>query len=392
MSCQYVFITRLIIIAAAAVIVAVTYYKLYLPVNPVFSSILFKNNLRPFFTIWCGSACVAGFVSDEYYNLWKYLENEYGWKEVADLSSQNRTWFSNDTIRSYFHRYFNQIPDLILYNHVFETARYHSTLKDWELIRHPWFFIEDIHAWTENDRVLKKSAMVPMENIVTAFPYKLDEVYCRTSPQGPPQWFSFHRTWLPHSASPSFHLPYNRNPKMKIFLSGAITSFYPYREIFLEMHKKMPVGAPNNTIIYHPHPGYAPLNNQTRLSAHEAYGRMINTYFAAVTSTSIMNYVLAKIFEIPAAGALLIVNSEAIPMLARLRLYENVHYVAYNKTNIELIFSDVLSARSFEKYEKIRWTAHQTIMEYHTTDRRALFLHNLAMNNYIHSTPKSIAP
>ncbi len=61
-----------------------------------------------------------------------------------------------------------------------------------------------------------------------------------------------------------------------------------------------------------------------------------------------------------------------------------MHYVAYNKTNMETIFSDVLSNRSFEKYEKIRWTGHQTALKFHTTQRRASFLHNLAINSYPH--------
>jgi len=87
---------------------------------------------------------------------------------------------------------------------------------------------------------------------------------------------------------------------------------------------------------------------------------MINRYFAAITGTSTKNYIIGKIFEISVVGTLLLVNSEAVPILAHLNFFENVHYVTYNKTNMETIFADVLSKKSFEKYAKnsMDWTAN----------------------------------
>jgi hypothetical protein len=110
---------------------------------------------------------------------------------------------------------------------------------------------------------------------------------------------------------------------------------------------------------------------------------MINRYFAAITSTSTKNYIIGKIFEISVVGTLLLVNSEAVPILARLNWFENVHYMPGNRTNMETVFFDVLSKKSFEKYDNIRWTGHRTALEVHTTRRRTLFLHNLAINSYL---------
>lgn len=368
--------------AIGAVIVLIQHYhiqqlKTFISLNNVK-----KSGSQPFFGIWCGKVYWRQYISDEFFHLLADLEDIYGWKEVADVHSQNRRWLMNDTLTSYFHRYFNQIPDLILYFEAFDAINIHSSLSDWNKIRHPWLFIDDVHAFNSAASTMKKLALMKVENIIATYPYKIDEEYSGRTLAEVPQWHTFHRTWLPHSASVSFIVPYNRNPMMKIFLSGAINDIYPYRAMAFKMYNETTSVGLNRMIEYHPHPGYAAVTNATQSGTRDAYPKIINRYFAAITDTSIKNYIVAKIFEIPAAGALLLLNSEASPILARLGWFENVHYVTYNKTNMETIFSDVLSNRSFEKYERIRWTGHRAALEYHTTRNRSLFLQNLAMNHY----------
>jgi hypothetical protein len=360
------------------VVAVITLYSI--PMS--FSQSIKVNKTAPFFGIWAGKAIWTNYISDEFYHLWKDLEDVHGWRELANLSSQNRVWLANDTLTSYFYRYFNRIPSLILYVEAFDTIMFHSELPDWRSIQHPWLFLDDIHTHTAAAAKVKQYALMTVEHVITTYPYKLDEEYSRKNDSNLGQWMSFHRTWLPHSASMSFVVKYNRNPIMKIFLSGAINHHYPYRQLALQMYNDMSPGSLNNTIEYHEHPGYKPLTNITQWKAGNNYARLINRYFVAMTDTSSKNYIVAKVFEIPVAGALLLLNSEAIPILARLQWFENVHYVAYNKTNIRDIFSDIVSARSFSKYEKIRWTGHCTALKLHTTQRRSLFLHKLALNNY----------
>ena len=373
-----------VVLAIGATVILIQFYPSHVLVNVVLPDIKKTNKSYPFFAIWGGKTFFVDFVSDELYHIWKELEDVHGWKEVADVKAQNRDWLMHDNINSYYNRYFNQIPDLILFVGSYEKLKLHSDSPDWRLIRHRWLYLDDVHFFGYNDSMRKKHAIMAVDHIIAPSSYKIDLEYPMANSSDPRQWYSYHRTWFPHSASVSFLVKYNRNPIRKILLCGVVGGFYPYRESILEMYKKMSSDNPNNTLDYHEHPGYEPLNKATRSRARKGFARTINRYFAAVTDNSIKNYIVAKIFEIPAAGALLLLNSEAIPVLARLNWFENVHYVAYNKTNMRSVFSDVLSERSLDKYEKIRWTGHQAALEFHTSPRRALFLHNLAVNTYLY--------
>lgn len=342
-----------------------------------------QNKMPPFFAIWSNQTFFKDYISDEFYELWKRLEDIHGWRQVGDFNPENRRWLVNDTITSYYNRYFNKIPDLILFVESYEKLTLHAKAPDWKSIRYRWLFIDDVHYFHHKDFVMRKNAMLSVEHVIGAYSYKIDVEYPIANSSATNEWSSYHRTWLPHSASSSFLVKYNRKPKKKILLAGAIDRFYPYRQIVFQMYKNMS-GNRNNYIEYHPHPSYAALTRETRSSARRGFARIINRYFAVITDSSIKNYVIAKIFEIPAAGALLLLNSEVIPVLARLNWFENVHYVAYNKSNLEAVLLNVLSEKLFDKYEKIRWNGHQAALAFHTTSRRALFLHNLAMNTYLH--------
>lgn len=374
-----------VILVGGTVSILLYYYKTRSCLTFTASNTIIANNVQPFFGIWCGKVCWKRYISDQFYNIWKDLEDVHGWKEVASIASENRHWLENDTIESYFTRYFKQVPDLILFVESFEVIGHHSLLPDWRLIRHPWLFMNDIHAFNAVALKSKKLAMMAAKNIISPYPYKIDDEYSKENQTGLKRWSTFHRTWLPHSASPSFLVGYNRNPKKKILLSGAINEAYPYRKLILKMMNQKKPSKLKNIIEYHKHPGYKPVKNPHEIGAREGYGPLINLYFAAVTDTLSRNYIVAKIFEIPAAGALLLLNSEAVPILTRLNWFENVHYVTYNKTNMESVLLDVVSEESFEKYEKIRWTGHQAALEFHTTKRRALFLHNMAISNHYYA-------
>jgi hypothetical protein len=337
----------------------------------------------PFFGLWGGQTFWSTYVSDEFYYLFKELEEVYGWKELADGPYYNRTWLANDNISSYFMRYFNRIPDLIVYVEMYDMLHLQASRPDWKLLRHPWLFMDDVQGDTPALSILIREALMTVEHTLATYPYRIDEEYTKKITTNLNVWSTYSRTWIPHAASPSFFTQYNPNPILKIFLSGAISEIYPYRQLALAMYEKAASNRSMNRIEYLKHPGYGPVTNATQSSVGKSYAKMINRYFAAMTDISVRNYIVAKVFEIPAAGALLLLNSEAIPILARLGWHDNVHYVTYNRTNMETVFADVLNTRYFEKYERIRRTGHKNALQLHTTKRRALFIHNLAMNSYL---------
>jgi len=121
-----------------------------------------------------------------------------------------------------------------------------------------------------------------------------------------PNFFSTHTRYI--------KLPFNDNPKMQCLLSGSLNSkIYPLRSFIKKDNSGM--------VIYKP-PKYL----------GDSYAELLHSYFCCVTSSSIFNYVIAKYFEIPATGSLLLANETED--LKRVGFIPNHHYVPITKDNV----------------------------------------------------------
>jgi len=138
--------------------------------------------------------------------------------------------------------------------------------------------------------------------------------------------------WFPQFYGPDERfdkLDYNFNKCIKkILLIGATTvRYYPLRNFI-------------DKINYHikkvSHPGYQikDFDRKTELGykTRDLYAEEINKYCGTIATCSTEKYVIAKYFEIPAAGSLLIANK--CNDLVELGFKEDVHYVEIDKTNV----------------------------------------------------------
>ncbi|CAF4411049.1 unnamed protein product, partial [Rotaria magnacalcarata] len=166
-----------IVLTSAAVCIVIAFFTVHKSNGLYYPTDRQPSKSRPFFGIWCGKACWDSYISDEFYHIWKELEEVYGWIEVADISSSNRTWLTNDNVTSYFNRHFRRIPDLILYISAFTTIKRHAAFTDWKLIRHSWVFMDDVHAWDSHTLKSNKLALMAVDNIVSTYPYRIDAEY-----------------------------------------------------------------------------------------------------------------------------------------------------------------------------------------------------------------------
>lgn len=145
-------------------------------------------------------------------------------------------------------------------------------------------------------------------------------------------------------------LKYNESPKMACLLSGDITKSYPLRQFILrniEEYKKF--------IDYIPHP----YSNEKPIFIGVDYVSKLNEYFCCVATASKYNYSVAKYFEIPAAGSLLL--AESTPDLKRLGLIEGEHYVAITKGSF---FEKVTHILKYPyRYEFIRQSGRKFVLE-----------------------------
>jgi len=97
----------------------------------------------------------------------------------------------------------------------------------------------------------------------------------------------------------------------------------------------------------------------------------INNYRAAFTDSSVFKYVVAKYFEIPATGALLLADDSVSVALEQLGFVEHEHYVPVSEETLEEKIRFVLDERNHEELDKIRRRAQQLVLACHKTSNRA---------------------
>jgi hypothetical protein len=123
------------------------------------------------------------------------------------------------------------------------------------------------------------------------------------------------------------------------------------------------------SIVSQDHPGYyTGFNYDQNESVGRGYARRINQYRAAFTDSSIFNYILAKYFEIPATGALLVADDAVSGPLRQVGLMADEHYVPVSANNLEEKIAFVLDERNHDELDQIRkrgqeliWSCHKTI-------------------------------
>jgi hypothetical protein len=173
--------------------------------------------------------------------------------------------------------------------------------------------------------------------------------------------------WIPHAASPDFILPFNDQPEDAILLSGRIAPIYPLRTRMKDLAKEG-----RFAIHRQEHPGYGEdfnYGNDPRVGI--GYAATINRYRAAFTDASTYRYVVAKHFEIPATGALLVADGLVNASLRELGFIENMHYVAVSPQDLEEKIRYVLDRANSAEIDEIRRRGQELVLRAHRTCDRA---------------------
>jgi hypothetical protein len=158
----------------------------------------------------------------------------------------------------------------------------------------------------------------------------------------------------------------NDAPAPSVFVSGAMNDLYPLR---LEMRDLVRRRPELGTI--HGHPGYFDaFDHATDSRVGRRYAEAMRQHLAAFTDCSRYLYVVAKHFEIPATGALLIADRAIASQLADLGFIDGVNYSSAG-SDLEEVVERVLDPRNREEIDAIRRRGHALIRERHTTRHRA---------------------
>jgi len=171
--------------------------------------------------------------------------------------------------------------------------------------------------------------------------------------------------WLPHSVSQEFtYLPLNKKPKRRVLLAGALGEPYPLRQWVQDNMNKLPI------VDVLPHVGYEGEYGPEQ-SIH--FASTMRTYIAAFTCTSLYHYIVAKVFEIPAVGGLLLLNNDAEELMASLGFHNGEHYIAYDPLDPAKAINYVGTANMSE-IDQIRNNGMVAVRTNHTIAHRVYAL------------------
>jgi Glycosyl transferases group 1 len=295
------------------------------------------------------------YISREFFFIIETLEQRFSWRhlESCELAYDSRS------LRTIFLDKLGEIPDVILFWEQFDTF-VHRGRELCRLESQIGVWVDDIHSFNEAVRLNRAAAFVVADKILATYANRFDEFY-------PYIRKGSNLVWLPHAASADFVLPLNMHPEPAVFLSGAMTSHYPMRRQMQALYEKGRL-----PIVLFEHPGYHceyEHGNDDRIGS--CYAKRVGRHLAAFTDGLIYGYLVAKFFEIPATGYLLLAEKKMADALASQGFTEGVHYISIAPESLAQSIEQTLDGRNREAIDKIRRQGQQLILERHLVEHRA---------------------
>jgi hypothetical protein len=231
------------------------------------------------------------YVTREAYHVMRDLIYRHGWLhlETQDLASSPLS-FRNQIRR----RCAGVPPTVVLFWEAYDLV---ASLSE-QLFKANFcvaIFTEDLHSFRAAAHKEKTAALNAADLILASYAPVFDMFFPAAAATKPV-------VWVPHAASPEFMLPLNESAQNVIFLNGMINDCYPLRQRLQALAIKREL-----RIVEHPHPGYRCSHDHEASEVVGAgYARRLNAARASFSESSKFKYVLAKFFEIPATGSLLV--------------------------------------------------------------------------------------
>lgn len=298
---------------------------------------------------------LGGYVSREFHYVMTELINHYDWKHIDSWALSNAPGSFRDKLLNMV----GELPSSILFWEGYEfLPNYASEIS--RLDCQKIIFADDLHWWNDRMRLSRVISFALCDTVLSTYGYLWPKFY--------PELAGAKRVvWIPHSASQDFTVDYNANPENSIFLSGAVSRHYPLREQVKALHAQSAY-----SIIHHQHPGYHCQYDYNRNeNVGRGYAEKINRYRTGFTDSLIYGYIVAKYFEIPATGSLLLADDAVSEPLKELGFIENEHYLAVSKENLEEKVRYVLDEANHDELDEIRKAGQKLVWTRHKTSERA---------------------
>ena len=318
---------------------------------PIYVSNIFIALPPKKYYVGCNPSGWKQYVLREYYYLFTSLEADYGWEELVVLGDKDYQYLLKDP------------PKVIMFCENFIATLNRLPFKELQQKKTQLaIYIDDMHFVNGIPEENMKIMLDQLDVVINPYAYRFKSYFSNLDLSS----VKFPKPlWIPHSASPIFAAgSFNSEPYRQILLSGSIgLKAYPIRE-WLKFQFQ-----PKNRAVMeqYQHPGYRKVgNNQTMV-----YANAIRSYFCGITTTSLYRYLIAKVFEIPATGALLLVNNDLNPLMESLGLFKGKHYVSYGNNDPADKIWWVLDEKNKAEIDSIRLAGMHYIREHHMTENRA---------------------
>ncbi|TMW55400.1 hypothetical protein Poli38472_013291 [Pythium oligandrum] len=304
-----------------------------------------------------------GYVLRSFSHLFQDLKSNHGWD---DLVTENPLdyFYRQDAQKApsvlFFCLNSSHYPFYLFLDH----NKYFQELRALGTLIVVWS--DDLQYFDQfNPTVIREKILKRADVLMGSYTYMVDDYFASATRSMNPRDLPI-TMWLPHSAGPDFTLaPFNEYPIDKILLSGRLgENWYPLRHWlgqFQETHSGM--------MDLYKHSGYYVVDNQT-----EIYASYLRSYRVGVTTTLIHQFLIAKAFEIPSTGALLLINSDLAPLLEALGLHEDEHFVTFDRRDPAPKLWWVVSPENRATVDAIRKNGMRAIRDHHMVRNRVMAL------------------
>jgi hypothetical protein len=298
---------------------------------------------------------LRGYVSREFYYVMRELIDVYGWRQIetAELLDARRP------LRALLAERLGALPGTILFWEGYDLVNARGA-ELMELDCRKFIFADDLHSWDGGAKRRKRAAFLVCDAVLAAYAYTFGAFFPEVSAARPV-------VWVPHAASPDFLLPFDEGATNAVLLSGAINHHYPLRQSMKALADAGPY-----RVTQLEHPGYhCSFDHEGDPRVGPGYARAINRHRAAFAGSPRYGYLVAKHFEIPAAGSLLLADDAMREPLARLGFVAGVHYVVLSADDMERQLAHVTDARNGARLDEVRRAGQELVRARHLTRDRA---------------------
>ena len=217
--------------------------------------------------------------------------------------------------------------------------------------------IEDCHG----DEVADYTRRAFDDYGIDLFFYRYREGFSYYHPYVP----DIQKAWLPHNIDPDIFHPYPIEQEPVALMTGA----FPMRKGVYKFRNQIHDALETQT--WYRRIERPPEGKENVWPRGEAYAKELSKARVAFATASIYRYPVAKYFEIPVCGTLLL--AQQIPELQALGFRDGVNYVALNMDG-DLV-SQTRAAMERPDYDEIVENGRELITQRHTANTRALELY-----------------